>query len=53
MEQCTVDWKMSFGITFWNIVDLAIIFACAFSVYMFVWKPLLDYLDLNKESIRR
>jgi len=53
MEQCTVDWKMSFGVTFWNIVDLAIILACAFSVYMFVWKPLLDYFDLNKESIRR
>lgn len=52
MEQCVVDWKMSLGITFWNIVDLGLVLALVGSLYMFVLKPLLNYLDLNKKSIR-
>ena len=44
---------MSLGITFWNMVDLLAYVTMAGLVYVFVWKALLDYLDLNKESIRR
>ena len=53
MNQCDVSWQMSLGITFWNMVDLLAYATMAGLVYVFVWKALLDYLDLNKESIRR
>ena len=53
VNQCDVSWQMSLGITFWNMVDLLAYGTMAGLVYVFVWKALLDYLDLNKESIRR
>ena len=53
MNQCDVSWQMSLGITFWNMVDLLAYATMGGLVYVFVWKALLDYLDLNKESIRR
>ena len=47
-----MDWKMILGIGFWWFIDLMILAGLGASIRMFVWKPLLDYLDLNKESIR-
>ena len=49
--ECDITWQASLGITFWNMVDLLAYATMGGLVNLFVWKALLDYLDLNKESI--
>ena len=40
------------GIGFWWIFDLSIIALTIYSIRKYVWKPFLNYFDLNKKSIR-
>ena len=47
-----MDWKMILGIGFWWVFDLAVIAGLVLWVRSFVWRPFLDYFDLNKESNR-
>lgn len=47
-----MDWKMILGIGFWWVFDLSIIALAIHLIRKHIWKPLLDFLDLNKESIR-
>jgi len=47
-----MNWKLILGVGYWWVLDLAIIVALVASVRVWVWKPMLDYFDLNKESIR-
>ncbi len=47
-----MNWSMIFGIGFWWVYDLSIIAGLVLWVRSFVWRPFLDYFDLNKESNR-
>ena len=47
-----MDWKMILGVGFWWVLDLSIIALGIYLIRKHIWKPLLDFLDLNKESIR-
>ncbi len=47
-----MNWKLILGVGFWWVLDVAIIVVALASVRAWVWKPMLDYFDLNKESIR-
>ena len=45
-----MSWKYILGVTLWNLIDLLSYLTMAGLIYLFVWKALLDYLDLNKEK---
>ena len=47
-----MDWKMILGVGFWWVLDLSIIAGLVIWVRTFLWRPFLDYFDLNKESNR-
>jgi len=47
-----MDWKFLLGVTFWNIIDLLWILGGLAGLKLVFVQPLLDYFDLNKESIR-
>jgi hypothetical protein len=47
-----MNWNAIIGIGYWWFIDLSIIAISVYATRVYVWKPLLNYLDLNKESIR-
>tara|TARA_R100001463_G_scaffold24472_1_gene58246 strand:- start:526 stop:669 length:144 start_codon:yes stop_codon:yes gene_type:complete len=47
-----MDWKMILGVTYWNALDLFWIVGSYYGLKLVFVQPLLDYLDLNKKSIR-
>jgi len=51
-KEKVMDWKMILGVGFWLLVELAIIAGTIYAIRIYVWKPFLNYFDLNKESIR-
>ena len=46
------DWREIFGVAVWLVIDMSIIGTAIYATRVYDWKPLLNYLDLNKESIR-
>lgn len=48
-----MDWKYILGVTFWNAFDAACLVGFIWGMKLVFLQPLLDYFDLNKESIRK